>query len=476
MKNFATITELKDHQREAVAKQARSRVGALFMDMGTGKSRTAIELAHYRASRIRNVVWFCPVSLKETIRHEIRKHTDAAPEDICVFDDKIRQRNINTRCSWYVVGIESMSSSVRCKFAADSIISERSMVIVDESSYIKGHRSERTNWITQISQRARYRLILTGTPITQGVQDLYAQMRFLSPRILGYSSFYSFSNNHLEYSEKYPGMIVRAHHTEWLAAKIQPYVYQVTRQECMNLPNRLYETRVCSLTNSQAMEYENAKWRILNLIDADGELDSYAIFQLFTQLQQIASGFVRCEENGKCIDKDLNHNRLELLQQVVTECDSSAKIIVWAKYRHNIHAITETLENTFGEKCCEQYYGDIREKDRSEAIARWQDPQGPRILVATQSTGSHGLNLTEATYVIFYNNGFKYADRIQAEARIHRYGQRRQVTYIDVTTDSGIDERINDALRKKGDTLKDFRDEVDKIKDKGKLKKLVESL
>lgn len=474
--NFATITDLQPHQREAFAKQVRSRVGALFMDMGTGKSRTAIELAHYRANRVRNVVWFCPVSLKETIRHEICKHTDARPEDICVFDDKVNQRSVDMNCDWYVVGIESMSSSVRLKFAANSIISERSMVIVDESSYIKGHRSARTNWITQISHRARYRLILTGTPITQGVQDLYAQMRFLSPKILGYSSFYSFSNNHLEYSEKYPGMIVSAHHTEWLAAKIQPYVYQVTRQECMELPQRLYETRVCRLTDDQHCEYENAKYRILDMIDEDGELNSYAIFQLFTELQQIASGFVRCKENGQLIDKELDHHRLDILAQVALECDPEAKIIVWAKYRHDIKAIRKTLAGTFGNDCCEQYYGDINERDRAEAVARWQDPQGARFLVATQSTGSHGLNLTEANYVIFYNNGFKYSDRIQAEARIHRYGQEKQVTYIDVTTDAGIDKRIHDALEKKGDTLKDFREEVDKIKDKGKLRKVVESL
>jgi len=107
-------------------------------------------------------------------------------------------------------------------------------VICDESSYIKGHSAIRTNRITYISSRAKYRLALTGTPISQGVEDLFAQMRFLSPKILGYRSFYSFAANHLEYSDKYPGMVVRAHNLEYIAAKIQPYVYQVTKEECLD--------------------------------------------------------------------------------------------------------------------------------------------------------------------------------------------------------------------------------------------------
>ena len=201
-------TSLMPHQVAAVAKVLPSRIGALFCDMGTGKSRTSIELVSRRLERIDRVIWFCPVSLKETVRQEIIKHTDCT--DIHVFNGRTSEHNL-PRALWYVVGIESMSSSNRVVLAVDKLVTTRTMIILDESSYIKGHNSMRTQRLTYICQRARYRLILTGTPLSQGVVDLFAQMRFLSPKILGYNSFYSFAANHLEYSEKYPGKIVRSH-------------------------------------------------------------------------------------------------------------------------------------------------------------------------------------------------------------------------------------------------------------------------
>lgn len=222
---FVTQTALLPHQREAVAKLLPSRVGALFMDMGTGKSRTAIELARLRAGKIDRVLWFCPVSLKETIRHQIALHTDCSAADIHVFSDKTNERNCPP-AFWHIIGLESMGSSARVVCTARALMTDRGMVVVDESSYIKGHRAKRTNRITQLAMVARYRLILTGTPISQGVEDLFSQMLFLSPKILGYRSWYSFAVNHLEYSDRYKGRIVRAHNKEWIAAKIRPYVYQ----------------------------------------------------------------------------------------------------------------------------------------------------------------------------------------------------------------------------------------------------------
>ena len=230
------LTKLLPHQGAAVEKVGHLRVGALFMEMGTGKSRTAIEVAARRAGKIDRVVWFCPVSLKLPIALEIRKHVENP--SIYVFDDRTSEARIPADAFWLVVGIESMSSSDRVILSAASLINDRSMVILDESSYIKGHKSRRTHWITQASKPARYRMILTGTPMSQGVVDLYSQLRFLDQRILGYKSFYSFAANHLEYSEKRPGLIIRSHNLDYLAAKIAPYTYQVKKEECLSLPEK----------------------------------------------------------------------------------------------------------------------------------------------------------------------------------------------------------------------------------------------
>lgn len=235
------LTTLLPHQIKAVDKLLPIRVGALFMDMGTGKTRTAIEFAARREAQIDRVVWFCPVSLMETVRQEILKHTDRT--DVYIFDEKTSARSVPQDHLFYIVGIESMSASNRAVLAARCLITSRTFVIVDESSYIKGNWAIRTRRITAMSEPARYRMILTGTPISQGVVDLFAQMRFLSPKILGYRSFYSFANNHLVYSKNIPGKIERVLDTDVLAERIQPYVYQVTKEEAsLNLPPKLYDS------------------------------------------------------------------------------------------------------------------------------------------------------------------------------------------------------------------------------------------
>jgi len=462
------------HQQAAVEKLLPSRVGAAFMEMGTGKSRTAIELVRLRHKKIDKVVWFCPVSLKDTVRREILKHTDCIETDICVFDDEITESTI-PNALWYIIGIESMSASARVVLATNKLITEQTFVILDESSYCKNHRAKRTERITALSNRARYRLVLTGTPLSQGVVDLFAQMRFLSPKILGYTSFYSFAANHLEYSDKFPGMIVRAHNVEYLAAKIKPYVYQVTKNECLTLPDKLYDYHCFDMTFEQREHYEAAKYELLTEIDtySDPYLDRIRIFRIFSVLQQIVSGF--WNRNGKLIT--FPHRRLSAMMDVVQRVPENEKIIIWAKFHHDIDGITKQLQTAYGPNSVALFHGGISEKQRNAELEKFR--RQARFFVATQGAGGHGLTLNEASYVIFYNNGFKYSERMQAEDRCHRIGQHNNVTYIDIHCVSSIDDRIDNALRKKSSVVEEFKREVDKIKNDGKkemIKELIKSL
>lgn len=471
-----TQTPLLKHQALAVSKLLPIKVGALFMEMGTGKSRTAIEMAVRRQTKIWNVVWFCPVSLKETIKGEIVKHTDACPENVHVFNGKTSMHNV-PEADWHVVGIESMSASKRVILAVNALIRSESMVIVDESSYIKGHKSARTDWITRLSAKARYRMILTGTPISQGVVDLFSQMRFLSPLILGYNSFYAFERNHLEYSDRFPGMIVRAHNTKYLAAKIQPYVYQVTKKECLDLPDKLYESRYFSMTSAQRMYYEEAKEEIFALYEDEDDWSGYMIFRLFSALQQIACGFWHRTTKFRTPRHfiEIPHFRIDSLMELV---DPSQKTIIWGKYLYDIQSITHALGNRFGQECAVDYHGGYNEKQRHNQIEKFR--KDASFFVATPSCAGHGLTLNEADYVVFYNNGFKYSERIQAEDRNHRIGQAKKVLYLDLICEDSIDERIDDALSSKGDVVAEFKYEVDKVKKKKnrkeKIRDLVKSL
>lgn len=453
-----TRTPLYQHQQVAVDKLSPLSIGALFMEMGTGKSRTAIELA--KRWNVSNVIWFTPVSLKETVRQEIRKHV--AWSRPYVFDEQTNHRNLPHHY-WSIIGIESMSSSNRQIIAARKLAGKNTMVIVDESSYIKGHRSWRTLRITDIGKTARYRLILTGTPLSQGVEDLYSQIRFLDQSILGYSSWYSFARNHLEYSEKYPGLIIHSHNTALLADKIAFCTYQITKDECLDLPPKIYETAYYQMSPEQKNAYEQAKYEILASEPLD-MIDSYVIFRLFTALQQITSGYWR--RYGRIIH--LPNPRLDMLVDLLPTIQG--QVIIWCKYLKSLHEISRKLNNA------SLLYGDLNEKQRTREIQQFKDGD-TRFLVATTSTGGHGLNLTEATTSIFHESSFKYSERMQAESRNHRIGQYKKVLYIDLVCSGSIDERIAKSLAKKRNAVEDFKRKLDQAKDDpDAMRKLLEEL
>jgi SNF2 family DNA or RNA helicase len=454
---FGLTTTLLPHQEPAVEKMRPLRVGALFMDMGTGKTRCAIELAYLRRARLSNVVWFCPVGLKETVAVEIRKHTNAAASAIYSFDEHTSGDTLPP-ARWYLIGTESMSNSDRVILAADRIIGADSMVVMDESDMIRTYDAKRTEWITRIAARARYRLCLTGTPMSQGVQDLFAQLYFLDPRILGYQSFYSFMANHLEYSADYPNMVVRAHNTDWLAAKMQPYVYQITKEEAgLNLPPKLYDRRYFALTEEQSYAYEQVKWDLL--INEQGDmLDPYVIFQLFTALQQITSGFLY---RGDKVT-EFPCRRWGELQNIISRLPDTERVIIWVKYRHSVEVIRQGLTERYAANAVALLHGELTEEQRSAELTRFREEA--RFLVATMATGGRGLTLNEAAYSVFYENDFKYANRLQAEDRNHRIGQMRRPTYIDIVSRSGIEERIMESLEKKGNVVESFRRKIKQLK------------
>lgn len=465
---------LLPYQVEAAAKLLPTRVGALFAEMGTGKTRMAIELARLRQGKIDHVVWSCPVSAKETIRRLILKHTDAQPEDIHVFDDRTSPSRLPP-ARWYIVGTESVSASNRVVLTLARLITDRSFVVVDESHQIKGHTSRRTERLTLLAAKARYRLILTGTPISQGVVDLFAQMRFLSPKILGYRSFYSFARNHLIYSDRFPGKIERERDTEYLAARIKPYVYQITKEECLDLPDKRYAARYCALTEAQRIAYDNAKERILleEYMEVDDWERRIAIFHLFTVLQTIVCGF-ETQPDGTVARYP--HSRLDALAAALAEIPADAPVVIWSKYRHAIAEIVAALGAAHGPDQVHAYHGSMPTRARTEALDRWR--RSGRFLVATQAAGGTAIDLTAASHVIYYANGFKYAERQQSEDRCHRLGQTRPVTYVDLWSDAGIDGRIDRALGAKASVVAAFRREVEAVRATGKerLRDLVKNL
>jgi SNF2 family DNA or RNA helicase len=471
-------TELMAHQLAAVERLKGLKVGGLFMEMGTGKTKTAIQLAYDRRHKIDKVVYFCPVNLKQTVFYELQKHIQSP--SVYVFSDKTKMGKI-PEAWFYVVGVESIGQSDRETLCANSLITDRTLVILDESDTCKNHAALRTRRLTQMASRARYRFIATGTAVGEGVVDLYAQMYFLSPDILGYRSFYSFAANHLEYSEDYKGMIVRSLNTDVIARKIEPYIYQVRKEECLDLPERQYLSRYFSMSWEQQNLYQRAKEEILMSMP-DDEIDSYVIFRMFTALREIVSGFWhrtpdpnpnhRWAEQFEPEMLVVDHDRIALLETVLGEIPQTEKVIIWVNFHHCIDQVMESLRSGYDDEAIAQFHG--RTSDRDSEIAKWRK-DGTRFLVSSPKCGGRGLTLNESAYTVFYNNDFPYRVREQAEARNHRIGQNRKPTYIDIICGTSIDTRIFKALQNKENLVQEFKREMDKARKKGR-KALLESL
>lgn len=453
-----------------MAKLERLRVGALFMEMGLGKSRVMIELVRRRQARISRVVWACPASARRAIAAQIRRHTDVPAEDVHVFGERTRPDNLPP-ASWHVVGLESVSGSARVRLALARLFDAATCLVVDESDLCKSPFAERTRWLAMLAPQARYRFILTGTPFLEGPEDLYAQFKLLDARILGFNSFWAFARNHLEYSEKYPGLVVRVLDSDGLAAKIAPYTYQVTKAEAagVELPAKRYDLARFAMTPAQRELYAEAKWALLEQVGEE-EFSVYDLYRVFSALRQVACGF--WNHRGRTLEAP--HRRAEALLEALAGRPAGEKTIVWAHYRRSVREVVGALERAYGPGCAAEYHGDVPPARREEALERWRGPA--RFLVGTPGTGGRALTLNEARLVVFYSNDFKARQRVQAEDRAHRIGQDHPVLYLDLLSDAPIEERILGALRRKEDAARVFKRQVDAMKHSLGVKKALDLL
>jgi SNF2 family DNA or RNA helicase len=299
-------------------------------------------------------------------------------------------------------------------------------------------------------------------------------MNFLSPKILGYRSFWSFAANHLEYEmrkdawgrKRRTGRIIRSHNEEYLAARVAPYVYQVRKDECLTLPEKLYETRVCTMTGEQWELYERAKHEILLRHDYD-DWSPVKIFRLFTALQTITCGWWNRTDpdTGHRRLIEVPHHRLSLLTHAIADIPPGEPVLIWAKYRRAVQHIRETLATIYDPAQIAEFHGHLTETQRADNIARWR--AGARFLIATQDTGGQVHTFNEAAYAIFYADSFKYDKRAQAEDRNHRIGQWRPPVYVSLSCTGTIDDRITAAIETKGDSLAAFQRMVNLYRTQG---------
>jgi SNF2 family DNA or RNA helicase len=454
-----------EHQLHCLEKSWAKNHFALFMDMGTGKSKVLIDTMAllYDNDKIQGALIVASKGVYGNwIGKELPQHMPDHVPNLCVAwspeQTKKKAAELQTlftpnekKLRILVMNVEAFSTKRGATFAESFVRSfaGECLVAVDESTTIKNRTANRTKALTKVGSFARYRRIMTGSPITKSPLDLFSQCEFLSKQALGHSSFWTFQARYCKLIRRTMGphsfnQIVGYQNLGELNEIIEPFSYRVRKEDCLDLPEKVYLRREVELTEEQHKVYEMMKRAAIAEIEGSVISATIVLTQLL-KLQQICSGFITTDDGEL---KEFPSNKLQELLDVIEETDG--KVIIWANFTHNIKAITAALAKAYGENSVASYFGETDADDRQRIVERFQDPGNElRFFVGQPRTGGYGLTLTEARTVVYYSNGFDLEVRLQSEDRAHRIGQRNNVTYVDIVVAGKVDDKILNALRSK---------------------------
>ena len=449
------------HQLTALEKSSDKKVYALFMEMGTGKTKVAIDnLAMlYDKGKINGVLIIAPKGVYKTwYSQEFPIHMPTHVHyKMVLWQATINQKQkkrldvlfkTGVELHVLIMNVEAFSTTKGVEFARKFLSCHETFMVVDESTTIKNPEAKRTKNIINLSIHAKYRRILTGSPVTKSPLDLYKQCEFLDPDLLNHSSYYTFRSRYAtmrsaNFNGRSVQLVVGYKNLEELSEKLKPFSYRVLKDDCLDLPPKTYMKRIITLTPEQQKVYRQMKQMALAEMNGKVITTMNALTQLM-RLHQITCGHFKADDDSI---QPIKNNRLSELLEVLEELEGKA--VIWAHYQFDVQTIVKAIEEKYGEKSVVTYYGLTPNEIRQTNLERFQTKDETRFLVGTPQTGGYGITLTAASTMIYYSNGYDLEKRTQSEARIDRIGQKFPMTYIDIMAEDTVDERIVKALRKK---------------------------
>ena len=470
--NYKFKTKPYAHQLTALEKSWDKTEYGYFMEMGTGKSKVLVDnmAMLYDKGKINGAVIVAPKGVyRNWYSQEIPNHLSSHIQPKMVLwtaltskkKDKEYQTLFETGHDLHIliINVEALSTKKGLDFAAKFMRCHKTMLAIDESTTIKNPSAKRTKSILSLGKEATYRRILTGSPVTKSPLDLYTQCGFLNSYLLGYDSFYAFRNRYANMIDRNFGgrrvqLIGSYKRLDELADKLKGFSYRVLKDDCLDLPDKVYIRREVDLTDEQSKAYSTMKSAALALLKGKMATAPHVLTQMM-RLHQITCGHLR---NDDGTITEIKNNRLKELINLLEEVEG--KVIIWANYVYDIENIVKVISDEFGEDSIVQYYGAIPAEQRQENIKKFQDPDSKaRFFIGNPQTGGYGITLTCANTVVYYSNGYDLEKRLQSEDRAHRIGQTKSVTYVDFIAPKTVDEKIVKALRKKMNIANEIMDE-----------------
>ena len=459
--NYKFKTKPYAHQITALEKSWNKKVFAYFMEMGTGKTKVAIDnmAMLYDNGKINGALIIAPKGVyKNWYSQEIPTHlADHIKPKTVLWQATINQKQqkvldtlFETGLDFHilVMNVEAFSTKKGVDFAGRFLNSHNTFMVIDESTTIKNPGAKRTKNIVSLGKYAKYRRIMTGSPVTKSPLDLYKQCEFLDEYLLDHSSYYTFRTRYAvmrkaNFNGRSVEIVVGYKNLGELSDKLKPFSYRVLKDDCLDLPKKTFMKRVITLSAEQEKVYKQMKEMALAQLNGKLLTTANALSQLM-RLHQITCGHFKANDGST---QTVKNNRLNELSELLEEVEGKA--IIWAHYQYDVQTVIEAIKKEYGDDSVVDYYGKTPNEERQDNIKKFQSDPKCRFLVGTPSTGGYGITLTAASTMIYYSNGYDLEKRQQSEARIDRIGQEKPMTYIDIICEDTVDERIVKALRKK---------------------------
>ena len=450
------------HQITALEKSWDKEEYGYFMEMGTGKSKVLVDniAMLYDKGKINAALIIAPKGVYRNwfsgeIPNHLPRHIDHKTVIWTATTSKAKDKEyqqlfkIDYDLHILIMNVEAFSTKKGLEFATKFLNCHKTIMAIDESTTIKTPTAKRTKAILSLGKLAKYRRILTGSPVTKSPLDLYTQCNFLHEELLGFNSYYTFRNRYATMIDRNFGgrrvQIVGGYkRLDELSDSLKKFSYRVLKEHCLDLPEKVYIQREVELSDEQRQIYSTMKSAALAQLKGKMATAPHVLTQLM-RLHQITCGHLKNDDDTIT---EIKNNRMSELLDVLDEVEG--KVIIWANYVYDIKQIVKAISKKYGEDSIVQYYGAIPADVRQKNIEKFQDPKSDsRFFVGNPQTGGYGITLTAANNVIYYSNGYDLEKRLQSEDRAHRIGQKKSVTYVDFITPKTVDEKIVKALRKK---------------------------
>jgi SNF2 family DNA or RNA helicase len=457
------------HQLEAIIKCQDRKRYALFFEQGTGKTATAINIMRsifVKRQKMMRTLIFTPRIVVPNWKREFATHSKIDPKNIWALSGSGKKRvsTFNDVCFSEKTGkaqpqiiITNYESLLMKDLYAAFIKWEPQILILDESHKCKNMSSRRTKNMIRLSQFQEYCYLLSGTPITNDLMDVFAQYRIMDQgKTFGQNwvafrrQFFYDVNAGMPKHKYFPNWKVRKDMLGRMNDRLAKTSMRVKKEECMDLPPLVKQRVEVELSAAQKRHYNAMKKDFITMLDEGACVAQLAITKAL-RLQQILSGFIKVEkEDGEMeLIPYENHPRISALKDLLKDLTPNHKVIVWAVFRENYGAIRKVCEQE-GIKYVE-VHGGVSDKEKDKSVDEFNNNDEVRVFIGNPTSGGIGINLVASDVAIFYSRNFSLEADLQAEARNHRGGSEihKKVTRIDIVAKGTLDEEIMEALARK---------------------------